>query len=60
MLPILLSLFLSLTQTLSHSHIPETEHEIEVQRALRAAAYHVSLIKTAFWLDSDNLMSVSV
>lgn len=29
-----------LTQTIAHSH-PETEYEIEVQRALQAAAYHV-------------------
>ena len=49
MLPILLSLFLSFSQTLSH-RLPETEHEIEVQRALRAASYHVSLVKTAFRL----------
>ena len=39
---VLLSLFLGLSQTLAHSH-PETENEIEVQRALQAAAYHVSL-----------------
>ena len=43
----LLSLFLGLSQTLAHSH-PETEHEIEVQRALQAAAYHVSLVETTF------------
>jgi len=36
---VLLSLLLGLTQTLAHSH-PKTEHEIEVQRALQAAAYH--------------------
>ena len=39
---VLLSLFLGLSQTLAHSH-PKTEHEIEVQRALQAAAYYVSL-----------------
>ena len=40
---VLLYLFLGLAgQTLAHSHL-ETEHEIEVQRALQAAAYHVSL-----------------
>lgn len=39
---LLLYLLLGLTQTLAHNH-PETEHEIEVQRALQAAAYHVSL-----------------
>lgn len=48
---VLLYLFLGLAgQTLAHSH-PETEHEVEVQRALQAAAYHVSLFvfcQTAF------------
>ena len=38
---VLLYLFLGFGQTLAHSH-PETEHEVEVQRALQAAAYHVS------------------
>ena len=46
---VLLYLFLGLGQTLAHSH-PETEHEVEVQRALQAAAYHVSLGQTAFML----------
>ncbi|KAF8816469.1 aromatic compound dioxygenase [Phlegmacium glaucopus] len=36
---VLLYLFFGLSQTLAHSH-PETEHEVEVQRALQAAAYH--------------------
>ena len=45
---LLLYLLLGLTQTLAHNH-PETEHEIEVQRALQAAAYHVSL-KLHSWL----------
>ena len=47
---VLLYLFLGLGQTLAHSH-PETEHEVEVQRALQAAAYHVSIYQTALsWL----------
>lgn len=36
---VLLYLFLGFSQTLAHNH-PETEHEIEVQRALQAAAYN--------------------
>jgi len=36
---ILLYLLLGLSQTLAHSH-PQTEHEVEVHRALQAAAYH--------------------
>jgi len=43
---ILLSLFF-LTQTLAHSH-PETEYEIEVQRALQAAAYHCAPVIESF------------
>jgi hypothetical protein len=46
---IVLYLFLGLGQTLAHSH-PETDHEVEVQRTLQAAAYHVSLGQTAFML----------
>ena len=38
---LLLYLFLGLAQTLAHNH-PETDHELEVQRALQAAAFHVS------------------
>jgi len=45
---VLLYLFFGLGQTLAHSH-PETEHEVEVQRALQAAAYHVSLVKLPSW-----------
>jgi len=36
---VLLCLFLGISQSLAHRH-PETEHEVEVQRALQAAAYH--------------------
>ncbi|KAF8154565.1 Intradiol ring-cleavage dioxygenase [Crassisporium funariophilum] len=36
---VLLSAFLGIGLTLAHHH-PKTDHEIEVQRALQAAAYH--------------------
>jgi len=36
---VLLCLFFGISQSLAHSH-PKTDHEIEVQRALQAAAYH--------------------
>ena len=39
---VFLTPFLGLSQTVAHDSHPEAEHEIEVQRALQAAAYHVS------------------
>lgn len=41
---VLLCLFFGISQSLAHKH-PKTDHEIEVQRALQAAAYHVSPVK---------------
>ena len=54
----LLYVFLGFTQALAHSH-PETEHEVEVQRALQAAAYHVSHCQTLHdYYHSDVYVSV--
>ena len=44
---VLLYLILGLGDTLAHSH-PKTEYEVEIQRALQAAAYHVRLCQIAF------------